>query len=184
MKMRAFIAIPCPDELKEPMVKVQQEIRGFGKMKLVDRANIHLTLKFLGEVDDDKVGSLRDELNFLTATPKFDISLAGVGVFPKPDYVRVVWIGVRGGSDSIINIQQQTDSALKSLGFKKEKKFHPHFTIARVKYLDRKHELVDFLDLNRDLEFGSFTVDKIHLMKSQLTPQGPIYSVIEEFCLG
>ena len=178
--MRAFIAIPCPDELKEGMVEIQENIKDLGKLTLVKPENIHLTMKFLGEVDEDKISDITKRLEFLSDLQGFDISLKGVGTFPNMNYIRVIWVGMGEGADRITTIHSEIDRKLNELNFKKDKNFHPHLTIARVKFLKKKEELRDILQKNSARDFGSFKADRIELMQSRLSPRGPEYSVIHE----
>jgi len=178
--MRAFIAIPCPDELKEGMLGIQERIKDTGKLTLVKPENIHLTMKFLGEVDEDKIPDITERLDFLSEQQDFDISLKGIGAFPGMDYIRVVWVGVDKGAGDIIKIHSEIDHNLKEMNFKKDKNFHPHLTIARVKFPKNKEELRDIIQKNSARDFGSFKADRIELMQSRLSPRGPEYSVIHE----
>lgn len=181
--VRAFIAIPCPDELKKRILEIQKGINKFGRMKLVEPENIHLTLKFLGDVDDNKLNGVINTLDFISENEKFGISLKGIGAFPSPGYVRVIWVGVDKGSDKIMIIQKRIDKELSSYGFKRDKRFHSHFTLARVRSID-KQQIRRFLQDNATLEFGSFEVTEINLMESKLSPRGPIYSIIHAFKLS
>lgn len=178
--VRAFIAISCPDELKKAILEIQKSINKFGRMRLVEPENIHMTLKFLGNVDDNKLNELINALDFISNNKKFEVSLKGVGAFPGPGYVRVLWLGVDKGSDRIQMIQKGIDDKLESYGFKKDNRFHPHFTLARVKSID-KENIKRFLQENSDLEFGKFLIRRIDLMGSKLSPTGPTYSVTHTF---
>jgi len=175
--VRSFIAIPCPDELKDKIVEIQSKIPSFCDAKLVERENIHSTLKFLGDVDDNKIEEIKKQLEFAKNLNEFKISLKGLGVFPNENYIRVIWIGVNE-PEKIVEIQKQIDENLSSLGFKKEKDFHPHFTIARIKSVTDKFGLKNFIKENSSKEFGSFMTKEVHLMESKLTPNGPVYSRI------
>jgi len=181
--VRAFIAITCPDELKKGILEIQKSINRFGRMKLVEPENIHLTLKFLGNVDDNKLNKLVNTLNFISENEKFRISLRGIGAFPSPGYVRVIWVGVDKGSDKIRIIQKGIDKELSSHGFKKDKRFHSHFTLARVRSID-KQQIRRFLQDNATLELGSFGVTEINMMESKLSSRGPIYSITHSFKLS
>jgi 2'-5' RNA ligase len=178
--VRAFIAIPCPDELKNGILNIQKSVVKLGRMKLVERGNIHMTLKFLGEVGDNKIDELINALGFISENESFAISLKGIGAFPGRGYIRVLWVGVDGGSDKISEIQEGIDRKLSSMGFEKDNRFHPHFTIARVRSIDLKR-VGEFLTKNSDLGLGKFTVRGIDLMGSKLSPDGPTYSVIHSF---
>lgn len=174
------MAINLPDELKKSISPIGQELPKFGKVKLVGEQNIHLTLKFLGEVEGEKVKEIVDVLNG-TTFEKFKISLRGIGVFPNPKFIRIVWVGVEEGSERVIELQKNIDEALKKLGFPKDKQFHPHATIARAKFIKDKKGLLDFLRKNKDKEFGSFEASSFELMESKLSREGPEYSIFEKF---
>ncbi len=178
--MRAFIAVPCPDELKDAMVEIQEQIKELGRLTLVKPENIHLTMKFLGEVDEGKIPDITKRLEFLSELQSFDISLKGIGAFPSMDYIRVIWVGVDKGASDIVKIHSEIDHNLKELNFKKDKNFHPHLTIARVKFPKKKEELRNIIQKNSARDFGSFQVERIELMQSRLSPKGPEYSVIHE----
>ncbi|HEX54949.1 MAG: RNA 2',3'-cyclic phosphodiesterase [Candidatus Altiarchaeales archaeon] len=179
---RAFIAIPCPENLKNDMLEIQKKIRDMGGFKFVERENIHLTLKFLGNVEDEAIEKIKNELKFLSEIGKFHISLRGIGAFPSLNYIRVVWIGVE--EDGILReIQRKIDNRLNKFGFKAENRFHPHFTIARARFISDKNNLMKFITENKDKWFGEFTVDRIELMESKLSHKGPKYYVLYEFKL-
>lgn len=182
--MRVFIAIPCPEELRKRAVELQEAIKDFGKMSLVKQENIHTTLKFLGEIKDEKIPQIVERLGFLSGIDSFGISLRGIGVFPKPAYIRVVWIGIDKGQQEICNIQKRIDKELKEMGFKPDSRFHSHLTIARVKFLHEKKALGEFLEKNKALELGEFKAQEVELMESKLSPKGAEYSVLEKFTLG
>jgi len=178
--MRAFIAIPCPDELKGGMTEIQESIKGMGKMTLVKPENIHLTLKFLAEVDESKIPEIKERLESLPNLQNFEISLRGIGVFPSLNYIRIIWVGVDKGADKITEIHSEIDQRLKELKFKPDKNFHPHLTLARVKFPKKKEEMKEFIQKNFTLPLGSFPAEKIELMQSRLSPKGPEYSSIHE----
>ncbi len=180
--MRLFLAIACPNELKERIINVQREVKPAGSMKLVERENIHLTLKFLGEVNDKKIPAITENLNFLNEEKKFKVILKGVGAFPNAGHARVIWVGVEDG-DVIINLNKKIEEELSKLGFGRDERFHPHFTIARVKFVKDRGKLQDIFEKYKNEEFCNFIAEKIELMKSELTPKGPVYSVVEEFRL-
>lgn len=175
--VRAFIALPCPEGVRKGIIEIQSKIKNIGNLKLVEPENIHLTLKFLGEIDEGMIDRISEKMDLLSETERFEISLRGLGVFPKPNYVRVVWIGVDKDANRIHELHKKLDSELNSLGFSNEDNFNTHLTIARVKSID-KVKLRDILNKNSDTEFGSFLADRIELMKSELTPKGPRYSVL------
>lgn len=182
VKVRCFIAIPCPEDIREKLVEVQNHITDYGKIKLVEKNNIHLTLKFLGEVPEDKTKKISEELNFLNERKKFEVKVKGIGVFPNPNRINVVWAGLEDGS-KVIELQKRVDEKLNK-DFPPEKKFHPHYTIARVKYVRDKEALKKQIIDHQETEFGSYTIQSVKLMASRLTPKGPVYSTLGEYTLG
>jgi 2'-5' RNA ligase len=180
--VRAFIAIRCPDELKKGLSEAQKKIAPFGDMKLVEPANLHMTLKFLGDVADAKVDAVIDALKPISEKQRFVMSLHGIGVFPNPAYVRVVWAGVDEGARETEHLSREIDDRLHTLGFPRDERFHPHFTLARVRAVD-KEKMNKFLATYAAGEFGSFTVSSVDLMESRLSPKGPAYSILKDFKL-
>ena len=140
--MRLFIAIEIPEEVKEHIGRIQEKIESKGKIRLVNKGQIHLTLKFLGEVQPDKAEKAKEELEKIKFEP-FSAYLDSIGVFPSESYIRVVWIGLKPEND-ILKLQSSIDEKLKGL-FKKEKDFKAHVTLARVKLIDDKKEFVEQL---------------------------------------
>jgi len=177
--MRVFVALPVSENVRRQLTAVQEKVAGIGAVKLVEPENIHLTLKFLGEVGEGKLGEIRAGLRGASECRPFVFTLGGVGVFPKPSYVRVVWAGVCEGKKEVTELHGRVDRLLEPLGFLPDKKFHPHATLARVKHLGEKKGLYMLLDENRGKTFGSCTASEIRLMESQLTPKGPGYTVLE-----
>ena len=180
--MRCFIALPCPSEIRERLAVIQEKIKDFDGIKLVEFENIHLTLKFLGEVPDDKVESISNALGFLEQENKFEVKVKGLGAFPKLSHINVVWAGVEDRT-RIDSLHASVDKKLAELDFQSENRFHPHYTIARVKYVKDKNSIQKFITENMDTKFGSYTMEKVVFMKSELTPQGPIYSPIMQYNL-
>lgn len=176
--MRLFLAINLPDELKKLLFEFAQPLKGFGKLNLVEEKNIHLTLKFLGEVKESTLDGIIEDLRGVKFRG-FPVTLHGIGVFPSKNYIRVVWVGCGKGSDEIVTLHKGVETALK--GFKKDKDFHPHATLARVKFPDDKEGLIKFIEENSSREFGRFEAASFDLMKSELTIEGPKYEVLESF---
>ncbi len=176
--MRTFIAI---DIRNDRISRVLGELKAIDGVKTVEHENLHLTLKFLGEIDERQIDGIHKAMAAsLQGHVPFEISLEGAGAFPKLNSIRVVWVGVEKNRDLIIEIQKRLEQNLSKLGFKKDRRFHPHITIARVKSRKRKDGLKDFILRHQDERFGDFMINKIKLKKSILTPKGPIYSSIRE----
>ena len=173
--MRLFLAIDIPENLKEEIAKFQEQFKIKG-IKLVEKENLHITVKFLGEVDEEK---LKEILNLDLSIQPIKIKLKTLGTFPNSNYIRVIWIGAY--NNNLVEIFKEIDKKLSTLGFKKERSYIPHLTIGRVKFIDNKKKLKDRIDKYGDIDFGEFEAKHIKLYKSTLTPNGPIYEVIKEW---
>ena len=175
--MRAFIAVDLEDEgIRKSLEEVQRVMKRTGAiMKLVEPRNFHITLKFLGEIEDSLVPRIERTLRESIAFRPFEISLKGLGAFPHPSRPRVVFVHVV--SDVMPRLMEAVDKAMNTLGFELETRgYVPHLTIARVKA--RGYLLTDVIERFEDREFGKMVVKEIRLKRSKLTPQGPIYSTI------
>ncbi|HHQ45140.1 MAG TPA: RNA 2',3'-cyclic phosphodiesterase [Candidatus Altiarchaeales archaeon] len=180
--MRCFIAIECPRDLREKLCAVQNDVNGFGDMNLVEMENMHLTLKFLGEIPEEKIEKTAETLKSIDS-PGFELELRGVGVFPKPASPRVFWAGCGNGSGEVKDLQKNIDSKLEKLGFEKDARFHPHFTLSRIKSIRDKTKIFEYLEENKNTLYGNFKAENFVLMKSTLTPKGAVYYKIREFTL-
>lgn len=176
--MRSFISINIPYTIS---VNFHELIKN-AKFNPVAPENIHLTLKFLGEITSKDAEEISGALNFIKNEKRFRISLKGIGAFPDENYIRVLWIKVVEGSKEICELQKKIDDALK-FKFPPENDFVPHLTIARIKYVYNKEGLKRFIDKYKDFEFAKFTAEKVSLMKSELRKEGPIYTEIQNFSL-
>jgi 2'-5' RNA ligase len=184
---RAFISVDVGEVLDTTGLRSSLEMAN-ARMKLVEPRNLHMTLKFLGDIDEAIVDDIAGIMaNAVEGTRPFTVSFKGVGAFPKPHYIRVIWIGIeRDGADQLAGISKKIDTDLNSaLRMKKEKKgFSPHLTVARVKSVRDKKGLADILESYRDTEFGQLEVTSIRLKKSVLSGQGPTYSTVKEIRIG
>ena len=176
--MRLFIAFDVPHGIKEYLAHMQGIIgSNLAEIRWAKKEQMHLTLKFLGEVQPNAADKIKDELRKIRFNP-FDVYLGSIGVFPNENYIRVVWVGLEP-EDRIIGLQRSIDEKLKGL-FKKEKDFKAHITLGRVKYARGKEQVLSKLR-SINVEKKNFIVDKFKLMKSTLTMDGPVYEVVEEF---
>ena len=179
MKFRAFIGI---DINLPKILKFRQEIEKINAdIKLVEIENIHLTLKFLGNIEESLVEDIEKIMKdcVLEFSP-FPLKIKGVGAFPNLKFMRVVWIGIEN-AENIAKIAKNLDNKLTALKFKKEKKgFSPHITIARVKGIRNKNELKNLLEKNENKEFGEVVVNSICLKKSVLSSKGPNYYLVKK----
>lgn len=174
--MRCFIAINLTKETLSNIGDFSKKLAeaDFLKANFVKSDNLHLTLKFLGDIDAGKVQEIKRLLEQLKFGP-FEICIKGVGGFPNENFVKVLWLGIEKGAGETTKLQRDLDDKLARIDFQRDKRFVPHLTIARVKYVRDKSSLSNLFSENHDKEFGSFWCDELHLIKSELTPGGLVY---------
>jgi len=161
-----------------------EKVRGTGAdLKMVDPSIIHITLRFLGDTDEALVEDIAGVMDGAVAgAPPFEVELRGLGVFPKPSHIKVVWLGMEG-ADPLKDIAEKLEAGMVPLGFKKEKPFRPHLTVARVRWKRNIGELSSLVESNADVSMGTFRVERIVLKKSVLTPRGPIHTDVRKAAL-
>ena len=170
--MRAFVAIEVSDQaVLNSISQVQAELNI--KAKPVEIHNMHFTVQFLGEVSEEMVRKISSELSSLEFIP-FSVSFVGVGVFPKPSSPRVIWVGTNEGADELEKLAEIIRMKLSQLGFQPDKKFKPHVTIFRVK--KKIESIANELQKFSTYSFGKQVISEVKLKKSELTPNGPIYT--------
>ncbi len=182
--MRLFIAIGLPEKIRAAISGLQKRLKSENIItaKFVEQDNLHFTLKFFGEVSETKLGKIKTTLQSTANIAKFGVSLAGLGAFPSNSNARVLFISTALGGEQLKALQKSIDEKLAAVGFAPEKHYENHITIARVKSVINTGELNKLLK-NKKLEFGTFTISGFSLMKSQLTPNGPVYETVKEFKL-
>jgi 2'-5' RNA ligase len=181
-KIRAFIAVDIEsEEFRNQILEIHRKIRDIGAdIKPVTPENIHLTLRFLGEIETTLMEKTIDILKLIEFQP-FEIRLKGTGAFPSMRKINVIWIGLERGQEELTRISRSLEAQLRKLGFSQDKKgFNPHITIARLRSGRNKEAVADLLYESKEKSYGSMIVQAIRLKKSVLTPQGPIYSTIFE----
>ncbi len=173
---RLFVAVEIPGEIQEKLGGLAGELPKEG-VKAVESNNIHLTLKFLGDIPEDRIDGIKERLGVVKFS-SFNCAVSGVGVFPSPDYIRVVWAGLK--CDEMPKLAAEIEKALEGIGKKESRPFSSHVTIARVK---RKMDAKEFLEKHSGEEFGEFTVSEFVLMQSELSREGPKYTPLKKFAL-
>ncbi len=182
--MRLFLEIPLPDGLKDRAIAIAEQFRPLVDATFVKKDNLHLTLKFLGEVPEKKIPAIKDALSKISS-PLFELDISGVGTFPTPYSVRVLWFGAGKGAKEFIELQKKLDVEIAPLKFPPEKSYVPHLTFARVKRVLDKAKLRELIEHNHHtFDVGAFTASNFRLMKSALTPKGPEYDEVSSFKLG
>lgn len=187
--MRLFIAIELSDDIRNTLSQIQAHLKYAGAdVKWVEKDNIHLTLKFLGEVTEEKAEKIKTILDEIGKTSKpFEISVKDIGAFPKIDFPRVIWVGLDNGAKESVELAGKIDDALSKIGFQKETRlFAAHLTIGRVRSPKNKEALREKIASFRPqtIDHRPQTILSITLFQSTLTPQGPIYSKLHEAKLG
>jgi 2'-5' RNA ligase len=183
-QIRSFIAFDLNSEqvLKRLAEAQAMLVKTEADLKAVEPQNIHVTMRFLGNITSETVDKIHEEMKKVPFTP-FGARLHGLGVFPDLRYPRVCWVGITEGADQLRGIFGQLEPRLRGLGFAPDPKgFSPHLTIARVRSGRNKAELAKFITENVDYDFGVIRADCLRLKKSDLTPRGPIYSTLREVC--
>ncbi len=184
--MRAFIAVGISSEVREKIAQIEAEFRkGDMDVKWVEPGNVHITLKFLGEVSEQNLSGVIEKTRLAVAgISNFRVHLSGLGSFPNLKSPRVVWIGVSEGKQELKNLSERVEENLSYLGFAKEKReFSAHLTIGRVRSPKGTRELVKKIEELENSDVGEFSVDKVLVMESQLSSKGPTYRIIEEMDL-
>ncbi|MEM3090574.1 MAG: RNA 2',3'-cyclic phosphodiesterase, partial [Candidatus Bathyarchaeia archaeon] len=182
--IRSFIAFDIESaSVLNRIMQMQRELAETrADLRLVEPENIHITVRFLGNITTNMVDKIFEGMRKVQFVP-FVVKIQGVGAFPDLRYPRVVWAGIREGSTQLRGIFSQLEPYLRGLGFAPDPKgFSPHLTIARVKSGRNKAALVKFLMENVDYEFGIVRAECLRLKRSDLTPKGPIYSTLREYC--
>ncbi len=179
--MRTFIAVEIPEKERKTIWEliIEQKKKNL-PIKWVEFQNLHITLKFLGEIDEKKLDRILDILSTISSrTKSFKISLENIGCFPGIRNPRVLWIGVNHGGNELIKLATEIENDLYKIGFKKEdKKFHPHLTIGRIKTPCTVEDI-----MNQKIKTELFDVKEFILFKSMLQPSGPIYEKLKNFPL-
>ncbi len=185
--IRCFIAIEMPEPIQNQLVHIQGTLqKHIQKASWVKLGNIHLTLKFLGDVDPDDLESIREAIEAVTNRHRsFSLHIGGVGAFPNLARPRVIWAGVKIGAERVSALAQDINVALSHCGFALDtKKFNPHLTIARLKErIDLRPYTNQYRQYDR-IQGTGMTVDAISLIQSQLHPNGAIYSTLQSYLLA
>jgi len=184
--LRTFIAIDLDPEIKKTLFQLIDELdKGHKNIRWVRHGGMHLTFKFLGEINREKVSEIENVLNRISKKYEpFILKFKGTGYFPpQKKNPRVLWVGIEE-EETLTALQSQVEEELEKLGFPRERrKFHAHLTLGRVKSLSNIRETISLLEKYRERNFGEMKADKITFFQSILKPTGAEYSVLSEFDL-
>jgi 2'-5' RNA ligase len=185
--LRTFIAINLDQEIKRSLSQFVSELKARSPerrgIKWVRPEGMHLTLKFLGEINEEKVPWIERVLKRISEKYEpFPLRVKGTGYFPpKSKTPRVLWVAVEE-VESLKRLQSDMEEEMETLGFPKERRtFHPHLTLGRVKTSSDIKETLQFFEKHRDKNFGEMEAQKITFFRSVLKPSGAEYSVLSEF---
>jgi 2'-5' RNA ligase len=180
--MRLFFGIGLPAYIRQQILVFTEILRPqLPRMKWVQAHNLHVTLRFLGEVEESRVASVCMQARDAAARlSQFQVTFGELGAFASPSRARVFWWGLSGGVPESTRLFNRLEEGLERLGFEPERnRYHPHLTLARLRYVDS----LPLKSFSPPVGI-SFTASSFTLYQSSLTPQGPIYKIVEEFKFG
>ena len=177
---RCFIALELPREAIDYIEEIQELIKKKNLFygKFTEPENLHLTLKFLGEIDEKKIEEVKSRLKKIKLGG-FEASLGELGFFSEK-FIRILWMKING--KQIWDLQKEIDEKLKEAGFEPEERFMSHLTIGRIKKVTDKKMFAEYIK-NVKTKKIKFNVEEFILKKSELKPEGPVYTDIEKYKL-
>jgi 2'-5' RNA ligase len=178
-RIRCFVAVSLPEEVRDDLSALQERLRGRSPdLRWVTPASLHLTLKFIGEVEPDLFDAIGRALAPpLAPEPEARLAPKGVGAFPSPRRARVLWAGLSGDVPIIAGAALEVEARLEPLGVPREARpFAPHLTLARARPQGRMPDLQRALETEAGYEGPAFTVTELVLYESKLSPKGPTYT--------
>ncbi len=179
--MRCFLAVALPKEIKEILHGLQEELRSAGAgVRWVRPEGFHLTLKFFGEIPEEKLPILvRAAEKVARGLKPFELALSGIGFFPERGAPRVVWVGLSGELEPLLELHRKLEKAFKKIGFPPEKRpFHPHLTLGRVKE-PRRTETLRHRAAELSVPRKTFRVEGLTFYRSELHPDGAVYTALK-----
>jgi 2'-5' RNA ligase len=186
MKMiRSFIAVDIPEAVRDKLDGLLFKLKNSqADVKWVKSKSIHITLKFLGDVEEARLPQIKEIMeNAVKNVQPFTVSIEGTGAFPDDRRPRVLWVGVQKGFETLIRLAADLDSQLAALGFELEKRpYSPHLTLGRVRSPKQIDTVIDMMH-SMTFHAGDFLNEDILLMRSDLRPDGAVYTVLEKIKL-
>jgi 2'-5' RNA ligase len=189
--LRTFIAVDFPIEIKEKIIEITAYFQSKlppAQIKWVEPDHMHLTLKFMGETPHDKLVQIKQSIHqVISVFPSFEIEIKALGMYPNNQRHRVIWLGINA-ENHLILLHNQLDQALKGEGIKSDRRpFSPHLTIGRVRRNADQESIIQIgkiLSQFKIASLGSIKIDEILYYQSVLTPQGPIYTILQSTSLN
>jgi RNA 2',3'-cyclic 3'-phosphodiesterase len=181
-RIRTFIAVDIGDALRQRTAQLQQKLaRAAPEVKWVEASNMHVTLLFLGEVNElDLVPICRILKEQTSGFPSFTLDIGGLGAFPTVRRPKILWAGIQEGADDLKQLHQRLEQPLMELGCyrREDRAYSPHLTLGRLTEDDRAEAWGPIIAEHADWHGGSVQIDKILVMSSELRRSGPAYTVI------
>ncbi len=177
--VRSFVAIEISQNIKRNLGKIISKLSGTNaEVKWVRPANMHITLKFLGSIDECDVPEICNMLKDAAVDVEpFDLEIGGLGAFPDIKKPKVVFVNIVDQSKALLTLYERVEERLADFGIKREsRRFTPHLTIGRVRPQKNLKTLIDLIDNNKKVFAGGLLVESIDLMMSELLPEGPEHS--------
>ena len=184
--IRTFIAISIPPTILTRISLIQADLKKYNcRISWVKTKNIHLTLKFLGETNEEMIDDISEMLSKATESiSQFSVSIKETGVFPDYRRPRIIWVGAESDNDLLGKLASNIDDKMSCLGFKKEnRRFNAHLTLGRVKDSQGIQPILKELKNNEDFKAGTFLVEGVSLIKSELHSTGAIYTPLRKISL-
>lgn len=180
-RIRTFLAIDLGEDIRGRLIALQEELAAIAAdVKWVEPENLHITLLFLGEVEQKEVLEVCRVAQMAVAElPLFTMSVEGAGCFPNPRRPRTLWVGVGEGSAEVVQVHDAIETSLLDMGYRRETRAYvPHVTLGRVKGDRPNDELAKALAKHKTWSAGEISVREVCIMSSELTSDGPIYTVL------
>ena len=182
--MRLFVSVDLPNGLAPAIAELQDRFADADGLRFTDPEQAHVTLKFLGEVNEERVPKIEEAVARALAEAEvspFTATFGGLGVFPSLSYISVVWFGVEEGSEEFTRLFEAIQDRIVELGFEPEShEFTPHVTLARMEHAGGKEHVQEVV-AGSDPTVGSMTVEDVRLTESTLTDSGPNYETVRQF---
>ncbi len=181
--LRVFIAVDINPEIRQELIRIHSELKSRikGDLSWIEPENIHLTLRFLGQVTDEQLEEIKKIVEAISKkVKKFYMDLGAIGAFPDILNPRIIWVGIKFGFDQLNELNAELEDRLETINFAVgEKYFHPHLTIARVKSLEGKNTIAEIAKEIIPKQLPTI-VDKLVIIQSELTPKGAKYTHLFE----
>ncbi len=189
MKIRCFLAIDLCEDVKFALRLLEEDVKKCeADVKLVEPENVHFTVKFLGEVEETRIGEIKTAVEgILKGWKAFKVGLVGLGFHGSGRFVRNVWVGVNKGEsrEGLLRLFEEINEALEGKNFRSESyPINPHITICRTRSQKNAEALLRLVKEKETERFGEILVDAVKLKRSELSPKGPEYSDIFTCSLG